>query len=51
VHRSAIVNVASIREIVPLASGDQRLTLDDGTVLKVSRTHRAGVVRALEQRT
>jgi len=50
VHRSAIANVACIRELVPLASGDQRLTLDDGTVLKVSRTHRADVVRALEER-
>lgn len=50
VHRSAIANVACIRELVPLASGDQRLTLDDGTVLKVSRTHRADVVRALASR-
>lgn len=48
VHRSALVNVASIRAIEPLASGDQRLTLSDGAVLKVSRTHRADVVRALE---
>jgi two-component system LytT family response regulator len=45
VHRSAIVNVNCIREIEPVASGDQRLTLDDGTVLKVSRTYRAQVVR------
>jgi two-component system LytT family response regulator len=50
VHRSAIANVACIRELVPLASGDQRLTLDDGTVLKVSRRHRADVVKALEER-
>ncbi len=50
VHRSAIANVACIREIEPLASGDQRLTLEDGTVLKVSRTHRADVVRALANR-
>jgi two-component system LytT family response regulator len=50
VHRSAIANVACIRELEPLASGDQRLTLEDGTVLKVSRTHRADVVKALEQR-
>jgi two-component system LytT family response regulator len=47
VHRSAIANIACIREIEPLASGDQRLTLSDGTVLKVSRTYRAGVVDAL----
>jgi two-component system, LytTR family, response regulator len=49
VHRSAIANVACIREITPLASGDQRLTLEDGTVLKVSRTHRADVVKALSR--
>jgi two-component system LytT family response regulator len=50
VHRSAVANVTCIRELVPLASGDQRLTLDDGTVLRVSRTHRAEVVRAVERR-
>ena len=51
VHRSAIANVACIREIEPLASGDQRLTLTDGTVLKVSRTHRAQVLSLLEKRS
>ena len=51
VHRSAIANVACIREIEPLASGDQRLTLSDGTVLKVSRTHRAHVVEALRKQS
>jgi two-component system LytT family response regulator len=50
VHRSAIVNLACIRQIEPLVSGDQRLTLRDGTVLKVSRTHRAEVVRAISIR-
>jgi len=50
VHRSAIVNATCIREVMPLASGDQRLTLDEGTVLKVSRTHRADVIKALENR-
>lgn len=50
VHRSAIVNVACIRAVEPLASGDQRLTLSDGAVLKVSRTHRADVIRALGAR-
>jgi two-component system, LytTR family, response regulator len=47
VHRSAIANVACIREIEPLASGDQRLTLSDGTVLKISRTYRAHVMEAI----
>lgn len=50
VHRSALVNTACIRAIEPVASGGQRLTLDEGTVLKVSRTHRAEVVGALEKR-
>jgi two-component system LytT family response regulator len=51
VHRSAIANVACIREIEPLASGDQRLTLSDGTVLKISRTYRAQVVKAVGRGT
>ena len=46
VHRSAIVNVACVREVEPLASGDQRLVMSDGTELRVSRTYRA----ALEQK-
>src|SRR5262245_844362 len=50
VHRSAIANVACIREIEPLASGDQRLTLSDGTILKISRTYRALVVKAVANR-
>jgi two-component system LytT family response regulator len=50
VHRSAIANVACIRELEPVSSGDQRLTLSDGTVLKVSRTHRAHVITALRER-
>jgi two-component system LytT family response regulator len=50
VHRSAIANVACIREIEPLASGDQRLTLSDGSGLKLSRTYRAHVVKAVAKR-
>jgi two-component system, LytTR family, response regulator len=49
VHRSAIVNVACVRQIEPLTSGDQRLTLSDGTKVKVSRTYRAGVVDAVNR--
>jgi two-component system, LytTR family, response regulator len=51
VHRSAIANVACIRELEPLSSGDQRLLLSDGTVLKVSRTCRARVVEAMGKRS
>ena len=49
VHRSAIANLSGIREIEPLTSGDQRLKLSDGTVLKVSRTYRAELVRAVQE--
>jgi two-component system LytT family response regulator len=48
VHRSAIVNTRFIKAIEPVASGDQRLILTDGTVLRVSRTHRAGLMQRLE---
>ena len=47
VHRSAIVNTRFIKAIEPVASGDQRLVLTDGTVLRVSRTHRAALMRRL----
>ena len=47
VHRSAIVNVGCIRQVEPLASGDQRLVLGDGTAIRVSRTYRAGLEEAL----
>jgi two-component system LytT family response regulator len=45
VHRSAIVNTRWIKAIEPLVSGDQRLVLTDGTMLRVSRTHRAALMK------
>ena len=48
VHRSAIAAIAAIAELTPLASGDQRLVLTDGTELRASRTHRAELVRRLK---
>jgi two-component system LytT family response regulator len=51
VHRSAIANVACVREVEPLASGDQRLTLNDGTALRVSRTYRMDVLAAIAKRS
>jgi two-component system LytT family response regulator len=48
IHRSAIVNTAWIRAIEPLASGDQRLVLTDGTVLRVSRTYRAALMKRVQ---
>jgi hypothetical protein len=47
VHRSAIVNTRCIQAVEPLASGDQRLVLTDGTVLRVSRTHRAALLQLI----
>jgi two-component system LytT family response regulator len=51
VHRSAIARIDAIRSIEPVTSGDQRLTLSDGTVLRVSRTHRAEVFDAVTRMT
>jgi two-component system LytT family response regulator len=50
VHRSAIVNLACVRELEPLASGDQRLVLNDGTELRVSRTYRPALDERLGRR-
>ena len=50
VHRSAIVNVDCVRELQPLASGDQRLVLADGTALRVSRTYRSHLDARLGRR-
>lgn len=47
VHRSAIAHVGCIRELSPLASGDQRLVLSNGTELRASRTHRAELLKKL----
>jgi len=47
VHRSAIVNTRAIKSMEPLASGDQRLLLEDGTVLRVSRTYRGALLKLL----
>lgn len=47
VHKSSIIRVASVRTLIPLVSGDQSLTLADGTTLRVSRRHRRMLARAL----
>jgi two-component system LytT family response regulator len=39
-HRSAIVNLARVRELRPLPSGEAEVTLADGTRVRVSRAHR-----------
>lgn len=40
VHRSAVVNLDSIREVRPLSHGDALLVLSEGTKVKVSRSRR-----------
>ncbi|MGH9830809.1 MAG: LytR/AlgR family response regulator transcription factor, partial [Blastocatellia bacterium] len=40
VHRSAIVNLDSIRELQPWFNSDYRVLLNDGTCLTLSRTNR-----------
>lgn len=40
VHRSAIVNVGCVKQLRRRTHGEYALVLDDGTELKLSRTHR-----------
>jgi two-component system LytT family response regulator len=40
VHRSAIVNVARIKELQPLFSGEHSILLEDGTKLTLSRNYK-----------
>jgi two-component system LytT family response regulator len=39
-HRSAIVNLDRVREIVPLFHGDRSIVLADGTEVRLPRTRR-----------
>ncbi len=39
IHRSHLVNVNLVKEVVPLAHGDRRLLLKDGTELLWSRRY------------
>jgi len=48
VHRSAIINLERVREIVPLFRGDRTLVLADGTQVRLSRTRREAFERQLE---
>lgn len=40
IHRSTIVNTRRVRELRPLAHGEYRVVLEDGTELKLSRSYR-----------
>ncbi len=47
IHRRLIVALEAIRELQPWFGGDQIMILHDGSKLRVSRTHRASLERAL----
>jgi two-component system LytT family response regulator len=47
VHKSTIVNIAFVRRLESIHSGDYRLELVDGTVLRVSRSYREHLRLAL----
>ena len=41
VHRSAIISVAHIREVVVLPKGESQIVLEGGDRVRTSRSHRA----------
>ncbi len=45
IHRSTIVNIDRVRNIVPVSHGDFDLSLQDGTVLRLSRNYRSRLQR------
>ena len=47
IHRSALVNVAHVRELQRSAEGRYTVVLHDGTRLRVSERRRAAVLKAL----
>lgn len=49
IHRSRIVNVGHVRELRHLSHGDYEVTLDDETVLRVSRGRRPELLAAVER--
>ena len=46
-HRSALVNLARVRETQPLSDGSWRLTLESGAEVVTSRTYRDDLLRRL----
>jgi two-component system, LytTR family, response regulator len=49
VHRSAIVNLERVRELVPDPKGDHLVALQDGTRLRLSRSRRSELEQRLGQ--
>ena len=49
IHRSAIVNILSVKELFPHSHGDYAVVLKDGTRLKLSRSYRPKLETRLSQ--
>ena len=49
IHRSSIVNVDHVREIVPWSGGSYNVLLDDGTELRLTASRKAELERLLGQ--
>jgi len=47
IHRSTLVNIYRVRELMPLSKGEFTVVLLDGTELKLSRNHRFALERLL----
>lgn len=50
IHRSILVKLRCVRELIAKDSGDHQLILHDGTVLRVSRSYREALYDALSER-
>ena len=50
IHRSILVKLRCIRELVAKDSGDHEVVLHDGTVLRLSRNHKDALYEALSTR-
>jgi len=48
IHRSYMVNIARIRQMQPLETGDSIVTLDSGKELKLSRRYKDHVKQRLK---
>jgi two-component system, LytTR family, response regulator len=45
IHRSTLVNISRVRELLPLTKGEFTVVLLDGTELKLSRNYRFALER------
>ena len=50
IHRSILVKLRCVRELIAKDSGDHQLVLHDGTELRVSRSYRDALYDALSER-